>query len=87
MRGVYLCPCLDDGEDFGGCEVREREVVRGREGYYVAFTSHWICTKEEFREICCTAISMLEMKREWANLSGPLLSYTPPALPSQHCSH
>lgn len=47
MGGVDLCPCLDYREDLLGCEVREGEVVGGREGYYVAFACDRICTEEE----------------------------------------
>lgn len=52
MGGVYLCPRLDDGEDFRGCEVRECEVVGGREDYYVAFACDGFCAEEEVREVC-----------------------------------
>lgn len=56
MRRVYLRPSLNDGEDFGGCEVRECEVVRGRKGYYVAFACNGVCAEEEVREIYVFAV-------------------------------
>jgi len=43
MGGVYLCPCLDYWEDFGGAKVGESEVVRGRECDHVAFPCDRIC--------------------------------------------
>lgn len=32
MGRIDLCPGLDDGENFGGGEVREGEIVSGGEG-------------------------------------------------------
>jgi len=40
MCGVDFGPCLDYGEDFGGSEVREREIVGGGEGEDVAFSRY-----------------------------------------------
>ena len=51
MRRVYLCPSLNDGEDFRGREVCECEVVRRREGYYVAFSCYGCGAQEEVGEV------------------------------------
>lgn len=47
MGCVYLGPHLDDGEDFGGGEVGEGEVVGGGEGYHVAFSCDGFGAEED----------------------------------------
>lgn len=70
MGGVYLRPCLDDGENLGWAEVREREIVGGRECYHVAFARDGICTEKDIREIYIhiAVRETQELMKWWADL-------------------
>lgn len=52
MRSVDLGPLIDHGNDLGGAEVGEREVVRWREGEDVALPGYGFGAKEEAGEVC-----------------------------------
>lgn len=47
MCCIYLCPCLDYGENFVRCQVCESEIVRWRESYNVAFSCDGVGAEEE----------------------------------------
>jgi len=51
MGRVDACPGLDDGEDLGGVEVGEGEVVRGGEGQDVAFPRHGLGAQQCGRQV------------------------------------
>jgi len=53
MCRVYLSPCLNYGENFGGSEICECLVVRRRESEDVAFSCHWIGAEEQVGKVCC----------------------------------
>ena len=52
VRGVDLCPGVDDGQDLRGGEVGQGEVVRRGEGYHVAFAGDGFRAEEAGRETC-----------------------------------
>ena len=51
MSRVYLCPCLNHREYFGGSQVGKGKVVSRRECNHIAFTSDGVRTEEEIREV------------------------------------